>query len=121
MSDDIYDFPLDNFPSLIAKLIRQRVLKIVRKELEKELEAKGFVFDQIPPAYVRQLCEAYFETHKAECIKVAGDTVRIAAGLIELAQREARQRGPTLPSLIITDSALTLAKGKDYDVIESEA
>jgi hypothetical protein len=117
MSDDIYDFPLDNFPSLIAKLIRQRVLKIVRKELE----AKGFVFDQIPPAYVRQLCEAYFETHKAECIKVAGDTVRIAAGLIELAQREARQRGPTLPSLIITDSALTLAKGKDYDVIESEA
>jgi hypothetical protein len=116
MSEDIFEFPLDNFPSLIAKLIRQRELKIVRKELEKELEAKGFTFDQIPPVYIRQLCEAYFEAHKAECIKVASETVRIAAGLIELAQREATQRGPTLPT--ITDRAvLTLAQGRDYDVI----
>jgi hypothetical protein len=30
----IFDFPLDNFPSLIAKLIRQRTLKMVRRELE---------------------------------------------------------------------------------------
>jgi hypothetical protein len=32
----IYDFPLDNFPSLIATLIRQRTLKMIRRELEAQ-------------------------------------------------------------------------------------
>jgi len=109
---DIYDFPLDNFPSLIAKLIRQRTLKLVKKELEKELEAKGIAFDQVPTCYIRMLCEAYFEVHRAECIRVASDTVRIAAGLIQIAQREAHQRA-------MARAAQTLTKGRDYDALEN--
>jgi hypothetical protein len=108
MSDDIFEFPLDSFPSLIAKLIRQRTLKIIRKELE----AKGVTLDQVYPHEVRALCEAYFEAHRAECIKVAGDTVRIAAGLYQIAQREAHQRA-------MARAALTLAKGCDYDALEN--
>jgi hypothetical protein len=107
---DIYDFPLDNFPSLIAKLIRQRVLKIVKKELEKELEAKGFALSQVPACYIRIFCEAYFEAHRAECIRVASDTVRIAAGLYQIAEREAHQRA-------MARAVLSLTKGRDYDVV----
>jgi hypothetical protein len=110
---DIHDDPLDNFPSLIAKLIRQRVLKIVKKELEKELEAKGFALGQVPACYIRMLCEAYFEAHRAECIKVAGDTVRIAAGLLQIAERETHQRA-------MARAAMSLAKGRDYHALEND-
>jgi len=59
------------------------------------------------------LAEAYFEAHRAECIRVASDTVRIAAGLHQLAEREAHQRA-------MARAALSLAKGRDYDVIGSD-
>jgi hypothetical protein len=83
------------------------------------LEAKGVSLDQVYPHEVRALCEAYFQAHRTECIKVASDTVRIAAGLYQLAEKEARQRGPTLPSLTVGD-VLTLTKGSDYDIVGSK-
>jgi hypothetical protein len=104
----IYDFPLDNFPSLIATLIRQRTLKIVKRELE----AKGVELGQVPACYIRLLAEGYFESHRAECARVACDTVRMAAGLYELAQKEAHQRA-------MVGGVLSLAKGSDYHAIES--
>jgi hypothetical protein len=100
----IYDFPLDNFPSLIATLIRQRTLK----EIKKELEAQGVTLDQVSPHELRALCQAYFERHRAELIRVASDTVRIAAGLHQIAEREAHQRA-------MARGVLSLERGRDYD------
>jgi len=84
----IHDDPLANCPQLIATLIRQRTLKIVRRELL----AQGVELHQLYPHQIRMLCEAYFERHRAECVRVACDTVRIAAGLQHLAEREAKAR-----------------------------
>ena len=80
--------------------------------MEKELEAKGIAFDQVPTCYIRQLCEAYFEVHRAECIRVASDTVRIAAELHQIAEREAHQRA-------MARGALSLDQGRDYHAIEN--
>jgi hypothetical protein len=105
---DIHDDPLANYPGVIATLIRQRTLKIVKKQLEKELETKGIALGQVPAPYIRMLAKAYFEVHRAECIKVASDTVRIAAGLHQIAEREAHQRA-------MERAVLTLTKGRDYE------
>jgi len=38
------------------------------------------------------LAEAYFASHRNECVRVAIDTIRIADGLRQLAEKEARRR-----------------------------
>jgi hypothetical protein len=103
----IHDDPLANCPELIAKLIRQRTLKIIKRELA----AQGIGLDLVLPHHLRMACEAYFERHRADCVRIACDTIRMAAGLIEIAEREAQARAQ--------DRALALAKGRDYDVIGS--
>jgi len=84
----IHDAPLTNYPRLIATLIRQRTLKIVKRELE----AQGVELDQVPSAYIRALAQAYFESHRAELIRVACDTVQTADRLRQLAENEAQRR-----------------------------
>ena len=88
----IHDDPLTNCPNLIATLIRQRTLKIIKRELE----AQGVSLDQLYPHQIRMLCEAYLEKHRAECVRVACDTVRMAAGLLHIAEREAKARAADL-------------------------
>jgi hypothetical protein len=101
----IHDDPLANYPELIAKLIRQRTLKIVKGELEKQ----GIPLQLVLPHHLRMACEAYFESHRADCIRVACDTVKIAAGLIHLAEREAQARANVR-------GVLSLTKGRDYSI-----
>jgi hypothetical protein len=85
----IHDAPLTNYPSLIATLIRQRTIKIVKRELA----AKGVRIWDVTSCDLVRLAEAYFESaHRAELIRVAIDTVRTGADLQALAEREARQR-----------------------------
>jgi hypothetical protein len=67
----IHDAPLTNYPRLIATLIRQRTLKIVKREPQ----AQGVELEQVPSAYIRALAQAYVEGHRAELIRVAYDTV----------------------------------------------
>jgi hypothetical protein len=98
----IHDDPLANYPELIAKLIRARTLKIVKRELA----AQGIGLDLVLPHHLRMACEAYFEKHRNEMIRVACDTVRIAAGLIEIAEREAQARA-------MAHGVLSLTKGRD--------
>ena len=69
-------------------LIRQRTLKIVKTELA----AQGVPIWGVTSADLQRLAQGYFETHRAEVIRVACDTVRVAAGLKELAEQEGRRR-----------------------------
>ena len=94
---------------MIATLIRQRTLKIIKKELE----AKGVALGQVLPVELRALCEAYFESHRSEMIRFACDTVRIGAGLYQIAEREAHRRA-------MARAALSLAKGRDYEAMGSD-
>jgi hypothetical protein len=102
----IHDDALANYPSLIATLIRQRTLKIVRRELE----AQGVSLDQLLPHELRMLAEAYFERHRASMIKVACDTVRVAAGRLELAEREARERARAQGLALTNDAVRSVRK-----------
>ena len=86
------DDPLANCPQLIATLIRHRTLKIVKRELR----AQGVELHQLYPHQIRMLCEAYFEAHRADLVRVACDTVRMAAGLQFMAEREAKARAADL-------------------------
>ena len=84
----IHDAPLTNYPRLIATLIRQRTLKIIKREIQ----ARGVELGQVPSAYIRALAEAYFESHRAELIRVACDTVLTADRLRQMAENEAQRR-----------------------------
>jgi hypothetical protein len=84
----IHDAPLTNYPRLIVTLIRQRTLKIVKRELK----AQGVELEQVPSAYIRALAQAYVESHRAELIRVACDTVLTADRLRRLAESEAQRR-----------------------------
>jgi len=84
----IHDAPLTNYPSLIATPVRQRTIKIIKRELK----APGVELGQVPSCYIRALAAAYFESHRAELIRVACDTVRTAERLRQLAESEARRR-----------------------------
>ena len=78
----IHDQPLVNYPHLIVTLIRQGAIKIIKKELA----AKGIRLHQVTACELQLLAEAN------ELIMVAIDTIRTAADLQSLAEREARQR-----------------------------
>jgi hypothetical protein len=84
----IHDAPLTNYPRLIATLIRQRTIKIIKRELL----AQGVELGQVPSAYIRALAQAYFESHRAELIRVACDTVLTADRLRQMAESEAQRR-----------------------------
>jgi len=84
----IHDAPLEHYPGVIATLIRQRTLKIVKQQLQ----AKGVRIWDVTHRDLALLAEAYFFSHREECIRVACDVVRIADGLRQLAEKEARQR-----------------------------
>jgi hypothetical protein len=88
----IHDAPLTNYPRLIATLIRQRTLKIARRELQ----AQGVELEQVPSAYIRALAQAYVESHRAELIRVACDTFLTADRLRRLAQRRAQAHADRL-------------------------
>jgi hypothetical protein len=84
----IHDDPLRWYPNVIRTLIRQRTLKIAKQQLA----AKGIKLWDVTSAQLQLLAEAYFFAHREECIRVACDVVRIADGLRELAEAEARRR-----------------------------
>ena len=84
----IHDAPLINYPRLIATLVRQRTIKIIKRELQ----ARGVELGQLAPYQVRMLAEAYFESHRAELIRVACDTVLTADRLRQMAENEAQRR-----------------------------
>jgi hypothetical protein len=91
----IHDAPLTKHPSLIATLIRQRTIKIVKRELA----AKAVRIWDVTQCDLVRLAEAYFESHRAELIRVAIDTVRTAHDLQSLAEREARRRAKARAAL----------------------
>jgi hypothetical protein len=85
----IHDEPLRWYPGVIATLIKQRTLKIVKKELA----AKGVRIGDMTHRDLVLRAEAYFLAHSAECVRVAIDTIRIADGLRQLAEAaEAKRR-----------------------------
>ena len=92
----IHDDPLANYPSLIRTLVRQRTLKFVKRELK----ARGVELHQVPSAYIRALAQAYFESHRAELIRVACDTVRTADRLRQMAESEAQRRAKARAAVI---------------------
>jgi hypothetical protein len=79
---------LEQYPGVIATLIRQRTLKIAKQTLR----AKGVWIGHVTQADLERLARAYFESHSAECVRVAIDTIRVADGLRQLAEAEARRR-----------------------------
>jgi hypothetical protein len=85
---DIHDNPLLNYPHVIVTLMRQRAIKIVKQELA----AQGIKLWDVTSAQIQLLAQAYVQSHREEMIRVACDTVRIAHGLRELAEQEARRR-----------------------------
>jgi hypothetical protein len=87
--------PLANYPGVIATLIRQRTIKIVKRELA----AKGVRIWDVTSCELARLAEAYFESHRAELIRVAIDTIRTAASLQQLAESEARRRAKARAAL----------------------
>jgi hypothetical protein len=87
------DRPLEFYPGVIATLIQQRTLKIVKAELR----AKGKQVRDFSRRDLVLLAEAYFASHRDECLKVAIDTVRTGAELQRLAEKEARQRPTAAP------------------------
>jgi hypothetical protein len=88
MTDDIHDLPLLNYPHVIVTLMRQRAIKMVKHEIA----AKGLRLNDFTAAQIQTLASAYAQAHRDELIKVACDTVRIADGLRELAEAEAKRR-----------------------------
>jgi hypothetical protein len=78
----IHDAPLEHYPGVIATLIRQRTLKIVKQQLQ----AKGVRIWDVTHRDLVLLAEAYFASHRNECVRVAIDTIRIADGLRQLAE-----------------------------------
>src|SRR6516164_6178631 len=101
---DIHDNPLLNYPHVIVTLMRQRAIKIVKQELA----AKGIKLWDVTSAQIQLLAAAYVQAHREEMIKVACDTVRIADGLRELAEQEARRRAKA-----------RARAGHDYDVVRN--
>jgi hypothetical protein len=93
MTDDIHDLPLLNYPHVIVTLMRQRALKMVRAEIA----AKGLRLGDFTSAQIQMLASAYTHAHRDELIRIACDTVRIADGLSELAEAEARRRAKARP------------------------
>jgi hypothetical protein len=85
---DIHDLPLLNYPHVIVTLMRQRAIKIVKRQLA----AQGIGLHQVTSAQIQLLAQAYVQSHREEMIRVACDTVRIADGLRELAEQEAKRR-----------------------------
>jgi hypothetical protein len=92
----IHDAPLTNYPRLIATLVRQRTIKIIKREL---LE-KGIALGQLAPYQVKMLAEAYFESHRNELIRVACDTVLTADRLRQMAESEAQRRAKARGAVI---------------------
>jgi hypothetical protein len=84
----IHDEPLRWYPGVIATLIKQRTLKIVKQELA----AKGKRIGDMSHRDLVLLAEAYFLAHSAECVRVAIDTIRVADGLRKLAEAEGKRR-----------------------------
>jgi len=80
---------------LIVTLIRQRTIKVVKRELQ----AKGVRIWDVTQCDLVRLAEAYFESHRAELIRVAIDTVRTAHDLQSLAESEARRRAKARAAL----------------------
>jgi hypothetical protein len=85
---DIHENPLLNYPHVIVTLMRQRAIKIVKAELV----AKGVQIWDVTSAQILLLAQAYVAEHREEMIRVACDTVRIADGLRQVAEQEARRR-----------------------------
>ena len=85
---DIHDNPLLNYPHVICSLMKQRAIKIVKAELA----AKGVRIWDVTSAQLQLLAQAYVQSHREEMIRVACDTVRIADGLRQLAEQEAKRR-----------------------------
>jgi len=83
---DIHENPLLNYPHVIVTLMRQRAIKMVKRELAAQ------IWD-VTSAQIKLLAQAYVSSHRDELIKVACDTVRIADGLRELAEQEAKRPG----------------------------
>jgi len=67
---------------------RQRAIKIVKAELA----AQGIKLWDVTSAQIQLLAQAYVQSHREEMIRVAIDTVRIADGLRQLAEQEAKRR-----------------------------
>ena len=88
MTSSIHDAPLANYPGVIATLIRQRTIK-----------AKGVRIWDVTSCDLARLAEAYFESHRAELIRVAIGTIRTAASLQQLAESEARRRAKARAAL----------------------
>ena len=85
---NIHENPLLNYPHVIVTLMRQRAIKIVKQRLA----AEGVRIWDVTSAQIQLLAQAYVAEHREEMIRVACDTVRIADGLRELAEQEARRR-----------------------------
>ena len=100
----IHDYPLEHYPSLIATLVRYKAIKCVKREMA----AKGVKLHQLTACQLQLLAEAYFESHRAELIRVATDIVRTAASLQSLAEKDARRRAKARAALFPkTDNAKT--------------
>jgi hypothetical protein len=91
----IHDYPLEHYPSLIATLVRYKAIKCVKREMA----AKGVKLHQLTACQLQLLAEAYFESHRAELIRVATDIVRTAASLQSLAEKDARRRAKARAAL----------------------
>jgi hypothetical protein len=113
----IHDAPLTNYPRLIATLIRQRTLKIVRRELQ----AQGVELEQVPSAYIRALVQAFVESHRAELIRVACDTVLTADRLRRLAESEAQRRAEAYADRLAQhrSAVLTLAMQRAKKAVQA--
>jgi hypothetical protein len=100
---NIHDDPLLHYPHVIVTLMRQRAIKIVKRELA----AQAIPIWNVTSAQIQLLAQAYVAEHREEMIRVAIDTVRIADGLRELAEAEAKRRA----------KARAAPKGRDYVAI----
>jgi hypothetical protein len=107
----IHDEPLRWYPGVIACLIRQRTLKIVKKELQ----AKGVGIRDVTQADLVRLAEAYFLAHSAECVRVAIDTIRVADDLRKLAEAEAKRRAKQPKDVTPPRYRITLSKEVQID------
>ena len=114
----IHDAPLTNYPRLITTLIRQRTLKIVRRELQ----AQGVELEQVPSVYIRALAQAYVESHRAELIRVACDTVLTADRLRQLAETEAQRRAKAHADKLAQhrSAVLTLAMQRAKKAVQAD-
>ena len=113
----IHDAPLANYPRLIATLVRQRTIKIIKRELQE----KGIALGQLAPYQVRMLAEAYFESHRAELIRVACNTVLTADRLRQMAESEAQRRAQAHADRLAQhrSAVLTLAMQRAKKVVQA--